>query len=162
MTVCCPSKSLFLPLVLLLGAGALALGASSFRGAIQDAKPAADKPRAGAPALHDEMEAMNAALKALKRELAAKDANAWRTISQFQRGVANAKLDQPKTIQELPEGERAAALQTFRTMMADLLQASCKLEHEVLAGKWDEAAKTLEEVIKPMKKRGHDKFNVDD
>jgi hypothetical protein len=179
MTACCPSKSLFLPLALLLGAGALALGASSFAGASQDPKPPVDKPHdggekpdgprprsrgpgGGAPVLHDEMEGMNAALKALKKELAAKDPNAWRTISQFQRGVASAKLDQPKSIQELPEGERAAAVQVFRTMMADLLQAACKLEHEVLAGKWDEANKTLTDVIKPMKERGHDKFNVDD
>lgn len=181
MTACCTSKSLFLPLALLVGAGALAFGANSFAAATQDPKPPAEKPhdgpggekpreggrpggrgQGGGPGLEGSMQAMNAAVKQLGKELEAKDANAWRSISQFQRGVAGAKLDEPKSIKEMPEGERAAALVTYRTMMADLLQATCKLEHEVLAGKWEDANKTFADQIRPAKKRGHDKFNPDD
>ena len=108
------------------------------------------------------MQAMNAAVKALGKELEAKDPNAWKSISQFERGVAGAKLEEPKSIKEMPEGERAAAIVTYRTMMADLLQSACKLEHEVLAGKWEDANKTFSEQIRPAKKRGHDKFNPED
>jgi hypothetical protein len=189
MTVCCQSKSLLLPLVLLLGAAALAFGASSFAASVQDPKPPPEKPKDGpgekpkdgpgekpreggrgwgrgpggpGGGLEGSMQSMKAAVKALEKELPAKDANAWKSISQFERGVAGAKLEEPKSIKELPEGQRAAALATYRSMMADLLQSGCKLEHEVLAGKWDDAGKTFNESIKPMKKRGHDKFNPDD
>jgi len=190
MTVCCQSKPLLLPFVLLLGAGALAFGASSFGSATaQDPKPPTEKPKdgpgekpkdgekpkegarpwgrgpgggGGGGGLKGSMESMNAAIKTLDKELKAKDPNAWKTISQFERGVASAKLEEPPAIKELPEAQRAAALVEFRTMMADLLQSGCKLEHEVLAGKWDDASKTLSESIKPMKKRGHDKFNPED
>jgi hypothetical protein len=178
MTVCCRSKSLFVPFALLLGASALAFGASSFVGASQDPKPPAEKPQdgggekpkgggwgrggGGGPGLEGSMQSMKAALKALEKELAAKDPNAWKSISQFERGVAGAKLEEPKTIKELAEDKRPAAVQEYRTMMADLLQSACKLEHEVLAGKWDDATKTLHESLAPMKERGHKKFNPDD
>jgi len=180
MTVCCQSKSLLLPFVLLLGAGALAFGASSFASAAsQDPKPPTEKPKdgeppkegqrpwgrgpgGGGPGLKGSMESMNAAIRALDKELKAKDPNAWKTISQFERGVANAKLEEPPAIKEMPEADRAAAVLEYRTMMAALLQAGCKLEHEILAGKWEDASKTLAESIKPAKKRGHDKFNPED
>jgi len=192
MTVCCTSKSILLPLVLLVGAGALTFGASSFAAAAsQDPKPPAEKPKdgpgekpkdgekpkegarpwgrgpgggGGGPGggLKGSMESMNAALKSLDKELKAKDPNAWKSISQFERGVASAKLEEPKSIKDLPEGERPAALLAYRTMLADLLQAGCKLEHEVLADKWDDANKTFSDTIKPVKKKGHDKFKPDD
>src|SRR5689334_17244216 len=123
MTVCCPSKSLFLPLALFVGAAALAFGASSFAAAKQDPKPPGEKPKeggrpwgrgpggpGGGPGLEGSMQAMNAAIKALGKELEAKDPNAWRSISQFERGVSGAKLEEPKSIKEMPEGERAAAI----------------------------------------------------
>ena len=103
---------------------------------------------------------MKAATKRLDTELPGKDPNAWKSISQFERGVASAKLEEPPTIKDLPEGERAAAVATYRKMMADLLQTSCKMEHEVLDGKWDEANKTYE-TLKSMQKPGHDKFKKD-
>ena len=181
MTVCCSSKSFFLPLALLLGAGALAFGASSFAAQKPDQKPPPEKPQdgggdkpheggrgwgrgpgGGGPGLEGSMQAMNAAVKSLGKQLEAKDPEAWKSISQFQRGVSGAKLEEPKSIKEMPEADRAAAITTYRTMMADLLQASCKLEHEVLAGKWDDANKTFTEQIRPAKKRGHDKFNPED
>jgi len=184
---CCPSKSMLLPCVLLLGAGALAFGASSFGSATaQDPKPPAEKPKegetpkdgekpkegqrpggrgqgdgGGAPDLESSMESMNAAIRALDKELKAKDPNAWKSISQFERGVASAKLEEPPAIKKMPEAQRAAAVAEYRNMMADLLQAGCKLEHEVLASKWEEASKTLEDSIKPAKKKGHAKFNPD-
>lgn len=179
MSFCCASKSLFLPLVLLLGAGTLAFTASSF--AAQDDKPPQEKPKEPPPGregrqgrgegrggfgggpgggLEGGMEAMKAATKRLDKEIAAKDPNAWKSISQFERGVAGAKLEEPPVIKELAEGERAAALTTYRTMMADLLLESCKLEHEILAGKWDDAGKTYA-ALKAMQDPGHDKFNKD-
>lgn len=182
MTVCSMSKSLLLPIALLLGAGALALGASSFASATQDPKPPAEKPKdgpqekpreggrpwgrgpgggGGGPGLEGSMQAMKAAVKALEKELPAKDPNAWKSISQFQRGVAGGKLEEPPTIKEMPETDRAKAIATYRTMMADLLAESCKLEHEILAGKWDDAGKSFE-ALKAMQKPGHDKFKKDD
>ncbi len=183
MTVCCPSKSLFLPLALLLGAGALAFGASSFAAATQDPKPPAEKPKdgggekpkeggergrgwgrgpgGGGPGLEGSMQSMKAAVKALEKELPAKDSNAWKSISQFERGVAGAKLEEPPMIKEMAEAERAKAIATYRTMMADMLAQSCKLEHEILAAKWDDAGKSFE-ALKAMQKPGHDKFKKDD
>ncbi|MBK7643812.1 MAG: hypothetical protein IPJ19_12330 [Planctomycetes bacterium] len=174
-----------MPLALLVGAGALAFGASSFASA-QDPKPPTEKPKdgpggeppreggrqgrgwgrgpggPGGPGLEGSMQAMKAASKALEKELPAKDPNAWKSISQFERGVAGAKLEEPKLIKEMPEGERAKAEREYHTRLADLLQASCKMEHEILAGKWDDATKTWNETIKPMQKPGHDKFKEDD
>jgi hypothetical protein len=181
MTVCCPSKSLFLPLALLLGAGALALGASSFSAPKQDPKPPPEKPKDGPggekpreggrgwgrgsekdtplPSLELAMQTMNGAIKALGKELEAKDPNAWAHVAKFEYGVAAAKLQVPETVSNLPESERAAALATYHGMLAYLLEAGCKLEREVAAGKWDVATKTFNESIKPMKERGHEKFN---
>ncbi len=174
MTVCCPSKSLFLPLALLLGAGALAFGASSFAAARQDPKPPPEKPKeggrgwgrgpggpGGGPGLEGSMQSMKAAVKSLEKELPAKDANAWKSISQFERGVAGAKLEEPPSIKDMPEGEHAKALLTYRTMLADVLAQSCKLEHEILAAKWDDAGKSFE-ALKAMQKPGHDKFKKEE
>lgn len=193
MTSCCQSKSIFLPLALLAGLGALAFGVSSFARPAQDPKPPAEKPKdggdkpkegpgggerqgrggegrgwgrgpggpgGGGGGLEGGMQSMKAATKRLDTELPAKDPNAWKSISQFERGVASAKLEDPPTIKDMPEGDRAAATATYRKMMADLLQESCKLEHQVLDGKWDEANKTYES-LKNMQKPGHDKFKKD-
>lgn len=186
MTVCCTSKSLLFPLALFLGAGALAFTASSFASFAQDPKPnekpheGGEKPKeggerqgrggwgrgpggpgGGGPGLEGGMQAMKAAVKALEKEIPAKDPNAWKSISQFERGVASAKLEDPHTIKELPEADRAKATTEYRTMMADLLSASCKVEHDILAGKWDDANKDLE-AMKALQKPGHDKFKKDD
>jgi len=183
MTVCCQSKSFLVPLALLVGAGALAFGASSFATATQDPKPPTEKPKeggdkpkegggerrgggwgrggGGGPGLEGSMQSMKAAVKALEKEIPAKDANAWKSISQFERGVAGAKLEEPGTIKEMPEAERAKAVVTYRTMMADMLAQSCKLEHDILAAKWDDAAKSLD-ALKALQKPGHDKFKKDD
>jgi len=183
MTVCCQSKSFLFPIALLVGAGALAFGASSFATATQDPKPPTEKPKeggdkpkegggerrgggwgrggGGGPGLEGSMQSMKAAVKALEKEIPAKDANAWKSISQFERGVAGAKLEEPGTIKEMPEAERAKAVVTYRTMMADMLAQSCKLEHDILAAKWDDAAKSLD-ALKALQKPGHDKFKKDD
>ena len=183
MTVCCQSKSFLVPLALLVGAGALAFGASSFATATQDPKPPTEKPKeggdkpkegggerrgggwgrggGGGPGLEGSMQSMKAAVKALEKEIPAKDANAWKSISQFERGVAGAKLEEPGSIKEMPEAERAKAVVTYRTMMADMLAQSCKLEHDILAAKWDDAAKSLD-ALKALQKPGHDKFKKDD
>jgi hypothetical protein len=183
MTVCCTSKSLILPLALLLGALALGLGASSFASAKQDPNPPPEKPKdgggekpreggerrgggwgrgpGGGPGLEGSMQSMKAAVKALEKELPAKDANAYRSISQFERGVTGAKLEEPPSIKELPEGERAAAVATYHKMMAELLVQACKVEHDILGAKWDDAGKSLE-ALKALQKPGHDKFKKDD
>ena len=183
MTVCCQSKSFLFPIALLVGAGALAFGASSFATATQDPKPPTEKPKeggdkpkegggerrgggwgrggGGGPGLEGSMQSMKAAVKAREKEIPAKDANAWKSISQFERGVAGAKLEEPGSIKEMPEAERAKAVVTYRTMMADMLAQSCKLEHDILAAKWDDAAKSLD-ALKALQKPGHDKFKKDD
>lgn len=183
MTLCCTSKSFFLPVALLLGAGALAFGASSFVAAAQDPKPPTEKPKdggdkpkdgpgggdrkgwgrgpGGGPGLEGSMQSMKAAVKALEKELPAKDPNAWKSISQFERGVAGAKLEDPPMMKDLSDAERPKAQHEYRTMLADLLSASCKVEHEILAGKWEDAAKSFE-AMKAMQKPGHDKFKKDD
>jgi Cytochrome b562 len=179
MTVCCTPKSLLLPLALLLGALALGLGASSFAAAKQDPKPPPEKPdgpggekpreggrgwgrgQGGGPGLEGSMQSMKAAVKALEKELPAKDANAYRSISQFERGVTGAKLEEPPSIKELAEGERAAAVATYRRMMAELLVQATRVEHDILAAKWDDAGKSLE-ALKALQKPGHDKFKKDD
>jgi hypothetical protein len=38
---------------------------------------------------------------------------------------------------------------------------TCKLEQEILAGKWEEANKTLTEELRPMEKKGHNEYKGD-
>mgnify|MGYP000703985546 FL=1 len=64
----------------------------------------------------------------------------------------------PKTLNAMPEGpEKAKALAEYRKMMGKLFVTLCEVEEAFLNGKMDEVAKIVD-VIKEMKKTGHDKF----
>jgi hypothetical protein len=156
---CCLSKSLFLPIALLVGLGGLAFVATSAKASGPAPAPAA-LADGGGP-LEEAMESMKAGMKRLGREIGAKDANAWKTISALQAAIHKAKDQEPPIVKTKPEAERAATLAGYRTMMAQTLAVTCKLEQEILAGKWEEANKTLTEELRPMEKKGHNEYKGD-
>jgi soluble cytochrome b562 len=107
------------------------------------------------------MESMKAGMKRLGREIGAKDAAAWKTLSGMQAAILKAKDQEPPILKTKPEAERAAVLAGYRAMMAQTLAVTCKLEQEILAGKWEEANKTLTDELRPMEKKGHNEYKGD-
>lgn len=159
---CCLSKSLFLPLTLVVGLGGLAFVAASAKAsAPAPAATTASAASADGGPLEEAMESMKAGMKRLGREIGAKDAAAWKTLNGMQAAILKAKDQEPPIIKTKPEAERAAALAGYRTMMAQTLAATCKLEQEILAGKWEEANKTLTDELRPMEKKGHNEYKGD-
>ena len=160
---CCLTKSFFLPLTLVVGLGGLAFVAASAKASDPAPAPAASSrwvADGGGP-LEEAMESMKAGMKRLGREIGAKDAAAWKTLNGMQAAILKAKDQEPPIIKTKPEAERAAALAGYRTMMAQTLAATCKLEQEILAGKWEEANKTLTDELRPMEKKGHNEYKGD-
>lgn len=161
---CCVSKSLFLPIALVAGLGTLAFVASSATSAAPASTGAPASPVVstdeGNP-LEEAMESMKAGMKRLGREIGAKEANAWKTLCSLQAAIHKAKDQEPPIVKTKPEAERAATLAGYRAMMAQTLAVTCKLEQELLAGKWEEANKTLTEELRPMEKKGHNEYKGD-
>ena len=77
------------------------------------------------------------------------------------RPILKAKDQEPPILKTKPEAERAAVLAGYRAMMAQTLAVTCKLEQEILAGKWEEANKTLTDELRPMEKKGHNEYKGD-
>jgi|GEM_PF-2267644 soluble cytochrome b562 len=162
---CCLSKSLFLPIALVVGLGGLAFVATSAKASdpAPSSAPAASSrwvADGGGP-LEEAMESMKAGMKRLGREIGAKDAAAWKTLSGMQAAILKAKDQEPPILKTKPEAERAAVLAGYRAMMAQTLAVTCKLEQEILAGKWEEANKTLTDELRPMEKKGHNEYKGD-
>lgn len=106
--------------------------------------------------LEEQMEALDDAFKGFRRETdAVKGAAAAR---ESQMAALKSAAEVPKTLNAMPEGpEKAKALAEYRKMMGKLFVTLCEVEEAFLNGKMDEVAKIVD-VIKEMKKTGHDKF----
>jgi cytochrome c556 len=67
----------------------------------------------------------------------------------------------PAKIEGLPEAEKAAALESYKKQIAKCEEAAAKLEEEIKADKWTEAAETVKEIRKLMGE-GHKEFRKKD
>lgn len=110
--------------------------------------------------LGKQMEAMNDAFKAFRRETdAAKGAVQAREAEE---SVLKGMMETPTRVKEMPEGaEKAKALVSYRKMTAKLLLTLCEVEEAFLNGKIDEVAKLVDS-LKDQKKQGHKEFMKDD
>jgi len=109
--------------------------------------------------LGKQMEAMNDAYKAIKKETdPAKGAALARTA---QDALVKSLVETPKIVAELPEADRAKATANYRTMIAKAFVSFSEIEEAFLA-KDLEKVKTLVEGLREMKKEGHDKYMDDD
>ena len=110
--------------------------------------------------LEEQMEALDDAFKGFRRETdAVKGAAAAR---ESQMAALKSAAEVPITLKAMPEGpEKAKALAEYRKMMGKLFVTLCEVEEAFLNGKMDEVAKIVD-VIKEMKKTGHDKFVEDE
>jgi soluble cytochrome b562 len=110
--------------------------------------------------LHDQMEAMNDAFKAFRRETdPVKGATQARLAQQ---AALKSAMEVPELVTAMPEGpEKAKALLTYRKMMGKLLVTLCEVEEAFLDGKIEEVAKIVDS-LKEQKKAGHDKFMDED
>jgi soluble cytochrome b562 len=106
--------------------------------------------------LGDQMESVNDAFKAFRRETdPVKGATQAR---EAHTALIKSLGEVPVTIKEMPEGpEKAKALVAYRKMMGNLYVTLCDVEEAFLNGKVDEVAKIIEK-IKELKKEGHKKF----
>lgn len=109
--------------------------------------------------LGKQMEAMNDAYKAIKKESdPVKGAALARTA---QDALLKSLAETPKVVAELPEADRAKATANYRTMIAKAFVSFSEIEEAFLA-KDLEKVKTLAEGLREMKKAGHDKYMDDD
>lgn len=106
--------------------------------------------------LAKQMESMNDAFKALRRETdPVKGATEARAAQQ---AALKAAAEVPELVEQMPDGpEKAKASLEYRKMMAKVFAVFCDVEEAFLSGNVAEVAKIVES-IKEMKKTGHDKF----
>ncbi len=111
-------------------------------------------------ALGKQMEAMNDAFKAFRKETdPVKGATQSR---EAQAALLKGISEVPVTIKEMPEGsEKAKAFAAYHKMIGKLYVTLCEVEEAFLNGKIDEVAK-LVDAVKEMKKAGHKEFVKED
>jgi soluble cytochrome b562 len=111
-------------------------------------------------ALHDQMEAMNDAFKAFRRETDPVKGAAQAREAQVAAIKSAAEI--PELVKAMPDGpDKAKAQVAYRKMMGKLLVTLCEVEEAFLNGKIEDVAKIVES-LKEMKKAGHDKFMEED
>jgi soluble cytochrome b562 len=110
--------------------------------------------------LGKQMESMNDALKALRKETDPVKAAAL--TRDAQQATLKAALEIPALVKEMPEGpEKVKAAAEYRKMMGKLFISLCETEEAFNNGKTEDAAKILAS-LKGMKKEGHEKFMKED
>ena len=107
-------------------------------------------------ALGKQMEAMNDAFKAFRKETdPVKGATQAR---EAQLAALKSATEVPETIKDMPEGpEKAKAFAAYHKMIGKLYVTLCEVEEAFLNGKIDEVVKMVDS-LKEMKKSGHKKF----
>lgn len=107
-------------------------------------------------ALGKQMEAMNDAYKAFRRET-----DPVKGVAQAREAQKSALLsaaEVPELIKEMPEGpEKEKASLEYRKMVGKLYLSLCEVEEAFMNGKIEEVVKIVDS-LKEMKKTGHDKF----
>lgn len=111
-------------------------------------------------ALGKQMEAMNDAYKAFKKET---DPVKGATLArEAQAAALKSAMEVPQTLKELPEGaEKTKALAQYHKMIGKVYVSLCEVEEAFINGKIDDVAKIINS-LKDMKKAGHEKFVKDD
>ena len=110
--------------------------------------------------LGKQMEAMNDAFKAFRRET--DPVKGAVTAREAQVAAIKAALETPALVKEMPEGpEKVKAALEYRKLMAKLLTSLCEVEEAFLNGKLEDVAKIVEG-LKGQKKEGHEKFIKED
>ena len=110
--------------------------------------------------LHKQMEAMNDAYKAMRKETdpvkgaeLAREAQTW---------AIKSTLEVPQMIKDMKDpAEKAKAEVLYRKMMAKMIISLCEVEEAFQAGKLDKVAEIVE-ALKADKKEGHEKFKPAD
>ena len=116
--------------------------------------------RADDTPLGKQMEAMNDAYKAFRKET--DPAKGAALAREAQEAVAKGFSELPEMLKKMPDGpDKAKAAAEYRKMMGKLYVALCEVEEAFLAGKIEDVAKIVES-LKEMKKTGHDKFMEDE
>jgi len=111
-------------------------------------------------ALGKQMEAMNDAYKAFRRETDPVKGAAMAREAQV--AAIKAALETPTLVKEMPDGpEKIKAALEYRKMTAKLLISLCEVEEAFINGKMEDVAKIVE-ALKGQRKEGHDKFIKED
>lgn len=108
------------------------------------------------------MEGLRGQAKAAGKAIEAKDAAAaWTAVCGMQAKILEAKQETPATAEGKPAADRPAFVSAFRAKLSELLKATCDLEADVLAAKFDDASAKLRTITGPMQKAGHKEFRKD-
>ena len=109
------------------------------------------------------MSATNKALRTLKRQLAdtsKKDENVG-LVGKIKANLVEAAKLEPKKTKDIPEAEKTAYLEKYKTQIADLSKTFDDMEVALKAGKTDDA-KALFDKLAEQKEKGHKDFGADD
>jgi hypothetical protein len=159
-------QSWFLPTA---AVSALALAVSmSFitpaaRAADEHAKPAAaaraEAHHGGENPLHETMEAMGKAFKAIRSQVSdpTKNESTLQLVVELERHTLAAKSMTPRGAATRPTDERAKYLADFRTDLANVLRGELELEEALLDNKNDKAAEAVQ-TLADMMSEGHKEF----
>jgi hypothetical protein len=110
--------------------------------------------------LAEQMEAMNDAYKAMRRETdPAKGAELARTA---QDAMIKSIVELPEMVKAMPDGpDKAKAAAGYRKMMASLIGSLADMELAFLNNDMTKV-KEIVEALRDIKKQGHDKFMEDE
>ena len=109
------------------------------------------------------MSAMNKSLRTLKRQIAdtaKKDENVA-MLEKIKTSLDEAAKLQPKKTKDVPEAEKAAYVEKYKTQIGELKKTFDTIETAVKAGKLDDA-KALFDKLAEQKEKGHKDFGADD
>jgi len=141
--------------VLALGLLAVVLAASPQD---EEHEPATPEDR-----LEHEMEAIEGALKALRRSMRdpANRADSLDRVAEMQAATVVCKSLAPPMAETVPAGERKAFLVEYRLQLVDFLERLLELERALLSDD-AEAAKVAFKQIREMEDSGHERFTEDE
>ncbi len=110
--------------------------------------------------LAEQMEAMNDAYKAMRRET---DAAKGATLAkEAQDAMVKAITETPELVKAMPDGpDKAKASAEYRKMMGSLISTLASMELAFLDNDLDKV-KEIVDTMREMKKEGHDKFMEDE
>jgi hypothetical protein len=105
------------------------------------------------------MGAMGRSFATLRKQIkdSSKNESSLAAINELQRATAVAKGQLPPMIRSLPKDDQAKSAGEYRTMMHNLLKLEVDLEDQLLDGKNDKAAETLDQ-IDELQNQGHKEY----
>lgn len=106
--------------------------------------------------LYKQMEAMNDAYKAFRKET--DPAKGAALAREAQASAIKSLSETPEMVKSIKDpAEKAKAEVQYKKMMSKLVTSLCEVEEAFLAGKIDEVEKIVDS-LKDQKKEGHEKF----